>query len=207
MGPRLRAIILAGCPQKGRRAMKNSKAKTLIIGLGNPILGDDGVGWRVSQAVANHLQDRDPTVEVDWLSVGGLSLMERLIGYQRAIIVDSMQTEGGTAGEVTVFPLETLPDRAAGHTTAIHDASLQTALALGRQMEAALPETIMVVAVEAERIFDFSEALSPAVAAAIPRATEAVLALLAGEMAPKPLSDERRHETPVHDHTDEKCTS
>lgn len=186
--------------------MSNNKEKTLIIGLGNPILGDDGVGWRVSHAVATHLQDRDVAAEVDWLSVGGLSLMERLIGYERVIIVDSIQTEEGPAGEVTVFPLAVLPERSAGHTTAIHDASLQTALALGRQMGAALPEKIMVVAVEAERVFDFSEKLSPAVAAAIPRATEAVLALLAGEMAPKSPSDERGHESPIY-HAEEKCTS
>ena len=159
--------------------MRTNKGKTLIIGLGNPILGDDGVGWRVSQAVAAVLGEGNPAVDVDWLSVGGLSLMERLIGYERAIIVDSIQTEEGTVGEVSVFPLEALPDPAAGHTTAVHDASLQTALALGRQMGAALPEEIMVVAVEAERVFDFSETLSPAVAAAISRATEAVLALLA----------------------------
>lgn len=206
MGPSLRANTLAGCSLKGKHMMRNNKEKTLIIGLGNPILGDDGVGWRVSQAVATHLQDRDPGVEVDWLSVGGLSLMERLIGYQRVIIVDSIQTEGGTAGEVTVFPLEALPERAAGHTTAVHDASLQTALALGRQMGAALPEKIMVVAVEAGRVFDFSETLSPAVAAAIPRATEAVLALLAGETAPKRPSDDRQHESHIY-HAEKKCTS
>ena len=159
--------------------MTIGRKKTLIIGLGNPILGDDGVGWRVSQAVATRLDDLEPEIDVDWLSVGGLSLMERLIGYERVIIVDSIQTEEGTMGEVTVFPLAALPDPAGGHTTAVHDASLQTALALGRQMGAALPEEITVVAVEAERVFDFSEALSPAVAAAVPRATEAVLALLA----------------------------
>lgn len=158
-----------------------STTKTLIVGLGNPILGDDGVGWRVAHAVAAHLADAKSPAEVDWLSLGGLSLMERLIGYERAIIVDSIQTEGGMAGQVYTFPLESLPEQPGGHTTAIHDASLQTALALGRQMGAALPETILVVAIEAERVFDFSEALSPAVAAAIPRATEAVLRLLAEE--------------------------
>lgn len=157
--------------------MESGKTRTLIVGLGNPILGDDGVGWQVTQAVKGRLADSGPDVEVDWLSVGGLNLMERLIGYERAIIVDAIQTEEGSVGDVYVFPLEALPDPAGGHTTAVHDASLQTALALGRQMGAALPEEITVVAVEAERVFDFSEALSAAVAAAIPTATEAVLAL------------------------------
>lgn len=148
--------------------------KTLVVGLGNPILGDDGVGWRVAEQV----QAARPWLEVDCLSLGGLSLMERLIGYQRAIIVDAIQTEHGRAGTVFILPLSALPDRSAGHTTAAHDTSLHTALRLGRQMGAALPDDITIVAVEAERVYDFSEALSPAVAAAVPLAVTAVCALL-----------------------------
>jgi hydrogenase maturation protease len=150
---------------------------TLLIGLGNPILGDDGIGWRVVQAVEAALPP-ESGVEIDYLSLGGLSLMERLVGYRRAIIVDSIQTRAGEAGEVHVFPLEALPDLSAGHTTAAHDTSLQTALALGRRMGAPLPQEVVVVGVEAERVYDFSEELSEAVAAAIPVACAAVLQLL-----------------------------
>jgi hydrogenase maturation protease len=150
---------------------------TLLIGLGNPILGDDGIGWRVVQAVEAALPAA-AAVEVDYLSLGGLSLMERLIGYERAIIVDSIQTRAGQLGQVHVFNLATLPDLAAGHTTAAHDTSLQTALALGRRMGESLPEEVLVVAVEAERVYDFSDELSEAVAAAIPAARAAVLGLL-----------------------------
>ncbi|MDX1665158.1 MAG: hydrogenase maturation protease [Candidatus Promineifilaceae bacterium] len=161
-----------------------TRAKTLIVGLGNPILGDDGVGWRVAEAVAAALAEPGDgpapaaEVEVDCLSLGGLSLMERLIGYERAIIVDSIQTTGGENGAVYRFPLDALPDRSAGHTTAAHDTSLQTALALGHRMGADLPEEVLIVAVEAERVFDFCDDLSPEVAAAVPGATRAVLELL-----------------------------
>jgi hydrogenase maturation protease len=144
---------------------------TLVIGLGNPILGDDGVGWRVAEAV----RALKPGVEVDCLALGGLSLMERLIGYKRVIIVDALQTREGQVGDVTVLPLQALPDYSAGHTTAAHDTSLQTALRLGRSMGAELPEEIVVVGVEARRVYEFSDELSPAVAAAIPEATQAVL--------------------------------
>jgi hydrogenase maturation protease len=153
---------------------------TLLIGLGNPILGDDGIGWRVVQAVEAVLPP-ESTVEVDYLSLGGLSLMERLVGYRRAIIVDSIQTRAGQAGRVHVFPLEVLPDFSAGHTTAAHDTSLQTALALGRRMGAPLPYEVVVVGVEAERVYDFSDELSEAVAGAIPAACAAVLQLLPEE--------------------------
>ena len=52
---------------------------TLVIGLGNPILGDDGVGWVVAEGIARLTEDR-PEIEVDTVALGGLSLMERLTG-------------------------------------------------------------------------------------------------------------------------------
>jgi hydrogenase maturation protease len=154
--------------------------RTLIVGLGNPILGDDGIGWRVADSV----RAIKPDVEVDCLALGGLSLMERLVGYERVIIVDSIQTRDGRIGQVYQFDLAELPDLSAGHTTAAHDTSLQTAMRMGRAMGAALPNQVHVVCIEAERVYDFSEELTPQVAAAIPEATQAVIDLLNGpEMA------------------------
>ncbi len=150
--------------------------KTLVVGLGNPILGDDGVGWRVAAQVAEEVRALRPSLEVECLALGGLSLMERLVGYDRAIIVDAIQTGHGRIGTVTTFPLSDLPDRSAGHTTAVHDLSLSTALTLGRQMGAQLPDEITIVGIEAERVYDFSEELSTAVKDAIPVAVTAVLA-------------------------------
>lgn len=156
--------------------------RTIVVGLGNPILGDDGVGWRVAQALSQE-SDLAREVEVDCLALGGLSLMERLVGYERAIIVDAICTREAPPGHVRCFPLEALPDPCTGHTTAAHDVSLQTALRVGRAMGAALPEEIIVVAVEAEHVYDFSETLSPAIAAAVPEAVQMVLALLVPESA------------------------
>jgi len=76
---------------------------------------------------------------------------------------------------VRVLPLEALTNPSAGHSTAAHDASLMTALEMGRKMGLALPESVTVVAVEAKNVYDFSEELSPAVAAAVPAAVQAVL--------------------------------
>jgi hydrogenase maturation protease len=166
-----------GLPEAAGSAHLN----TLIVGLGNPILGDDAIGWRVAEQVQAHLaleHARAPGVEVDCLALGGLSLMERLIGYPRAIIIDAITTRQSPPGTVSCFPLEALPDRAAGHTTAAHDTSLSTAIALGRSMGASLPEKITIVAVEADQVFDFSEQLSPEIAAAIPKAVQVVLELI-----------------------------
>jgi hydrogenase maturation protease len=154
--------------------------KTVVIGLGNPILGDDGVGWRVAEAFKQLLLAHPFSyqVEVDCLSVGGLSLMERLIGADRAIIIDAVSLKGKLQGEVSVFELEQLPDLAAGHITSAHDTSLPNAIQVGRSMGAHLPERVTVVGVQAHNLFEFSEELSPPVAEAVPRATQAVIHLL-----------------------------
>jgi hydrogenase maturation protease len=153
--------------------------KTLVIGLGNPILGDDGVGWRVVEEIARKTTDRSD-VEVDTASLGGLSLMERLTGYERVILVDSFFSGKKPIGTVSLFLLTELPDLSSGHTTAIHDTSLRNALNVGRSMDISLPhdEDVQIVAIEAENVYDFSETLSTAVEAAVPRAVEAVLQLI-----------------------------
>lgn len=103
--------------------------------------------------------------------------MEQLIGYERVIIIDALQTDAGSPSAVSLCRLEELPDYTAGHTTAVHDTSLQTALQLGRQLGADLPVEIMVVGVAVTSVYDFSEALTPAVAA-VPAAVTAVLEYL-----------------------------
>jgi hydrogenase maturation protease len=171
--------------------------KTIIIGLGNPILGDDGVGWKVAETVKERLNAEMslrlpvrpigmksihylPAVEVDCLSLGGLSLMERLLGYERAIIVDSMETGGSPVGSVRTFPLASLPDPMAGHSASAHDTSLITALKTAESIGADIPKRVDVVAVEAQNVYDFSEELSPLVAAAVLDAVQAVFDLLQG---------------------------
>jgi hydrogenase maturation protease len=148
-------------------------SKTIIIGLGNPLLGDDGVGWRVTELVRK-LCD----VEVDRLSVGGLSLMERLVGYDRAILIDAITTGKQPPGSVSLYKLEDLPDLSAGHTGSAHDTSLQNALKLGQSMSVQLPTEVVVVGIEAQSVYEFSEVLSPPVAAAIPQAVQMVMELL-----------------------------
>jgi len=155
--------------------------RTIIIGLGNPILSDDGVGWKVVERVKASLGTRHPDIETDCLSLGGLSLMERLVGFERAILVDSMETGQGHAGNVKVFPLASLSDPMAGHSASAHDTSLITALGTAKAMGLPVPESIEIVAIEAKNVYDFSEELSPAVAEAVPLAMQAVINLLKTE--------------------------
>jgi hydrogenase maturation protease len=152
---------------------------TIVIGLGNPILGDDGVGWQIAQRLQQR-SDFPSDIEVDCLSLGGISLMERLIGYDRAILIDSFVTHSNPIGTLLCFSLDQLPTHALGHTYSAHDTTLQNALKIGQDLGAQLPKEIMVVAVEAQNVYDFSEQLTPEVAAAIPNAVQMIIELLGG---------------------------
>jgi hydrogenase maturation protease len=163
--------------------------KILVIGLGNPILGDDGVGWKVADAISKllsptaclHLKDEGNQIEVDCASLGGLSLMERMIGYERVIIIDSMETGGNTPGSVKVFPLAALENPRLGHSASTHDTSLLTALQTAQAMGMAVPSRVHVVAIEAKNVYDFSESLSPEVERAVPIAVQKVLQMVKDE--------------------------
>jgi hydrogenase maturation protease len=150
----------------------------LVLGLGNPILGDDGVGWRIAAEIQAQAEKRAPTVEIDVASLGGLSLMERILGYGRVILVDAMQTGSVPEGTVSVCSLDDLPDPNSGHTASVHDTSLARALKTAEALGAAVPCKVHVVAIETKVCHDFSESLSEKIAATVPIATRKVFALL-----------------------------
>jgi hydrogenase maturation protease len=164
--------------------------RTLVIGLGNPILTDDGVGVRVAEAVRAALP---PGAEVDVIevSVGGLSLMEAMVGYDRVLLVDALQRPGVAPGAIVRLTLDDLASMSATqHSASPHDANLVTALAAGRQLGLALPSDVVVFGVGVANVLDFGETPTPEVASAIPGAVQRVLGELgrggAGDGPPHP---------------------
>lgn len=152
-----------------------SRERTLVIGLGNPLLRDDGVGLHVVAA----LRQRPLAEDVDCADEthGGLRLMERMIGYDRVLVVDAMTT-GVEPGTVRQVSFETHATR---HSASAHDVDLPTALRVGRESGAPLPPDarVVLIGIEAEDVETFGEEMTPAVAAAVPRAVETVLHVLA----------------------------
>ena len=146
--------------------------RILVIGLGNPILGDDSVGLQVARAVRSAVVARKD-VDVVEETHGGLKLMERMIGYDRVIVVDAV-TSGEPAGTIHELRLDGRPSHRSGSA---HDVDLPTALAVGRQAGAPLPsdENILLIGIAADEVETFGEALTPPVAAAVPRAAGLVL--------------------------------
>ncbi len=154
--------------------------KTLVLGLGNAIVSDDGVGIHVVREVASRLADRAACADLTLAqsSLGGLRLLDTMAGYSHAVIVDAIQTRGGRPGQIYQLQIDDLQRTL--HSGSTHDLSLPGALALGRALGMSLPhdEDIVLIAVEVEDVLDFGETCTPAVMAAIPCAADAVLAEL-----------------------------
>jgi hydrogenase maturation protease len=106
--------------------------------------------------------------------------MERLTDATRVILIDSILTGQKPIGSVSRFTLSELPDLNAGHSASAHDTSLRNALKVGRSMNVNLPkdDDVVIVAIEAQDVYDFSQELSKPVAEAVPQAVKMVLDLL-----------------------------
>jgi hydrogenase maturation protease len=153
--------------------------KTLVIGLGNPILTDDGVGVKVAYEIEKELVDEmREYVDVTEVSAGGLRLMEAMIGYDRVILIDALlHKNGNQPGKISRMTLDDLrrisPTQ---HSASAHDTTLVTALDAGRELGLSLPDDIIIFAIEVENVMDFSEEPTPDVASAIPKVKDAILA-------------------------------
>lgn len=156
--------------------------KTVIIGLGNPILTDDSVGIRVSRAIRERLgqhgeaDGRNDTVDIKEVYAGGIRLMDAMTGYDHAYIVDAMMTGRSMPGEVTEFD----PDELCGTRNMVctHDTNLSTALELGRMLNMHLPSTIKIWGIEASDVTSFGEQLTDEIERAVPVAVNAILSEL-----------------------------
>ena len=149
--------------------------RTVVVGLGNPLLSDDGVGVLAARLLAERLAGAPVSVEES--SWGGMRFLDLLAGFEHAIIIDAIQWRHGPPG--TVYRLS--PDEAVPTVRAVsfHDISLGTALALGTRLGIPLPAEIVFLAVEAGDILTVAEACSPEVSAALPEVVRQVEAQLA----------------------------
>ena len=143
---------------------------TLILGLGNPLRGDDGVGVRVAQMLAGRRLPGD--VEVVDGGTQGLGLVALLEGRRRAIVVDAANV-GRAPGQFVRFSLEEA--RLLGQDEgrfSVHDAGLREALLLARAL-GVLPEEVVIFGVQPARV-EWEAGLSPQVEAALPALARAV---------------------------------
>lgn len=145
--------------------------KTVVVGLGNPIVSDDAVGIRVAQEVRKNLGKRVDTDVIEMYS-GGLRLMEVLQGFDRAIIIDALNFPDLLPGTIREFSLhETLTGR---NLFCSHDTSLKVAIEIGQTLGMHLPQEFKVLGIQAQDLETFGEVLSESVEQSIPQAVARV---------------------------------
>ncbi len=149
--------------------------RPLVIGIGSPILGDDGIGVHAARAVKEDARTRH--VDVIELGTAGIALLDFIAGHDCLIIIDAVYS-GAEPG--TLHDLNADEIACCAHLDSGHDADLPAVLALGNELKGAdMPESVLVLGVEAEELTRFSEELTPRVAAAIPRVVTRIATFLA----------------------------
>jgi hydrogenase maturation protease len=146
--------------------------KTIILGVGNEILGDDGVGVHVANELKKNI--KNPEITIDEGITGGMNLLELILGYDKAIIIDAVKTEDGKNGEVKKIPLNEFSTL---HSCNPHDVSLFEAINMAKKMgENRIPSKIVIVGILMKEIpCEFKETLSKKIADAVPKAVKIVL--------------------------------
>ncbi|MDH3365220.1 MAG: hydrogenase maturation protease [Thermoplasmata archaeon] len=135
--------------------------KILVVGVGNPILSDDGVGIHIARRLK---EIGIPGVDIEELPASGLELLDMVLGYDHVVIIDAIVTNGGTPGDV--YNLEEGDFERTVHGASPHGVNIATALALGRRLVGdRMPSSTRFIAVEAADIVNVSENMTPAVAA------------------------------------------
>lgn len=141
--------------------------------MGNPILRDDRIGLRVLEELESLFFDPDVTLQTSTLA--GMNLLECLIGFDRAIIVDAIQTGGNPGSVYRLSPEDFIARHAFPH---LHNIDFFQALMLARSLIPGLPDDLVIIGVEVKDVLNFGEDLTPEVECSIPSAVGQILQIV-----------------------------
>ena len=154
-------------------AMQEPKKKIIVLGVGNPILCDDGVGIHIVRQLKNHIKDAN--IILDEAYTGGLPLVDHLRGYKKSILIDAIKSPQDKNGTIKRLTLDDLPTT---HSSNPHDMSLYTAIQLAKKMGDVIPQEIVIIGVVVNNPPCFGEQLTPEIHQCVPQAINYVLAEL-----------------------------
>jgi hydrogenase maturation protease len=146
--------------------------KTAVYGIGNILMGDDGIGPAVVNYLSsNRLLSDDVTVED--LGTPSLDLPNYLVGYDRVIFVDAVAADA-PPGTIRLYSREEIVATPPGIRISPHEPTINDALIV-LDFAGGAPKEVVLVGIVPHTL-DGGMTLSPAVAAAVPQAAEAVMA-------------------------------
>jgi len=155
--------------------------KTLVLGLGNDLYGDDGVGIYVVQHLRRELKSDKKSFpwleETDFMesSLSGLSLLELVVGYEALVIVDTIKKENPVTGKIHLMDMKDLR-HIPGPSP--HYVSIPQILEIGKQIGLKVPSRIKIVAVEAKNMYNLGEKLSEEMKKRVPDISQKIKTVL-----------------------------
>jgi len=148
--------------------------RILVLGLGNTILGDDGVGISVVREIRKTWKE-PPCVECMEASLGGVGLLDLIAGFDRVVVIDAIMTDDANLpGFVYELTPEDLGD--AVRPYASHVLDLRTTMEFGKRLGEKMPSFVKIFAVKIEDNGIFGEGLTPAVGGVVPGLARRVIA-------------------------------
>ncbi|MBN2495055.1 MAG: hydrogenase maturation protease [Deltaproteobacteria bacterium] len=148
----------------------------LILGLGNPILGDDRIGLEVARAL--HARLPPGAAALCEAELGGMELMDRLEGWRKVALIDALEPGALEPGALVELELDDLATRYAPLTP--HNAGLCHCLELGMRLGMQMPDDLVVFAIGVQDPYTFSEQLTAPLAQALPGLVEEIFERLFG---------------------------
>lgn len=168
--------------------------RTVVLGPGNPVLSDDGVGLAVAAELKRLLAEQPiPGADVLASTRAGFELIDLLRGYARAIIVDCLTLPDPLPGRVRRLGLHEVSGSA--RLVNAHEISVAVAFHLAERLGILMSKEVELLAVEAADTSTLAEGLTPAVAAAVAPLSRAIYEDLQRHAPPSdpPDSDEFRN--------------
>jgi len=149
---------------------KLNSQELLVLGIGNPLMGDDGVGNQVIELLAE--KDLPPNVKIEDAGLPGWGLPAWFEGWSNVILVDAVQM-GQSPGSWRRFQTGEVQFVLENDALSLHQPDLACGLALAQALEL-LPENLVLYGVE-PAIVNPGEALSPAVRHSLPEVVASIL--------------------------------
>jgi hydrogenase maturation protease len=132
--------------------------RRLILGIGNTIMGDDGVGIYAARMIKDRTRSQ-ADLQFKELGASGFKLVEEILGYDEVIIVDSYASTEADAGQIREFSPEDFEDTV--HASSPHGANFSTALELYRNLQPdKIPKKIRIFTIDIHPADTFGESVS-----------------------------------------------
>lgn len=153
--------------------ISNNLPKSVVLGLGNPLMADDGVGLAALGRLGSGW-DLPPEVSLVDGGTWGINLLPAIEDAEDLVLLDAIRA-GAAPGTLIELGREQLP-RYFSHKLSPHQIDLREVLGMA-ELRGTLPAAICAIGLEPERL-EMSTHLSPAVAARLDDAVTAVVAHL-----------------------------